>query len=215
LADSSNVTALLRQEILDGVFNPGERLIELQLTERYGAGRAAIRSALGELAKEGLVVKEANRGASVRKTSAAGIIELYEAHAALESLVARSAAERAGEDEKRELQEIIQEMRKLSDQDTPAALTHLAERLHRRIREISRHGVACALLENLRDRIAQARLLAFAVPGRAGDSLADHEALAEAITQGDADSAERAVRRHLRSVVDGIRGSRRSGSRTR
>jgi DNA-binding GntR family transcriptional regulator len=215
LADSSSVTALLRQEILDGVFNPGERLVELQLTERYRAGRAAIRSALIELDKEGLVVKEANRGATVRKTSGAEIIELYEAHAALASLVARQAAKRAGPDEQTQLRNILREMRKLSGQDAPAARTDLVERLWGRIREISRHGVACALQENLQNRIAQTRLLAFGMPGRTTDSLADHEALGEAIAQGDADAAERAVLKHLLAVIESVKGSRGTGSPSR
>ncbi|MGH9191388.1 MAG: GntR family transcriptional regulator, partial [Acidimicrobiales bacterium] len=49
----------LRDDILKGAFPPGERLIELQLTERYGVGRAAIRAALVELDAEGLVQREA------------------------------------------------------------------------------------------------------------------------------------------------------------
>jgi len=40
----------LRDDILEGAFPPGERLIELQLTERYGVGRAAIRAALVDAA---------------------------------------------------------------------------------------------------------------------------------------------------------------------
>ena len=42
----NDVSDLLRNDILSGDFAPGERLIELQLTERYGVGRAAIRSAI-------------------------------------------------------------------------------------------------------------------------------------------------------------------------
>ena len=57
----------LRDDILQGDFPPGERLIELQLTERYGVGRAAIRAARVELDAAGLVQREANRGATVRR----------------------------------------------------------------------------------------------------------------------------------------------------
>ena len=80
-----------------GTFPPGERLIELQLTERYGVGRAAIRAALVELDAEGLVQREANRGAAVRRISVAEAIEITQARAVLEGLIARLAAERASE----------------------------------------------------------------------------------------------------------------------
>ncbi len=213
LADSSGVTAQLRREILEGIFNPGERLVELQLTLRYGTGRASIRSALIELDKEGLIVREANRGASVRKIDVAELIELHQARAVLESLVARHAAERASEHEGAELRQIIQQMKILAVQDAPAALAGLLEQLHLRIREISRHRVGSALLENLRNRTAQTRLHAFATPARDSDSLFDHEAIVEAIAQGDADAAERAVRQHLLSLIDRVQ--RTTDSRTR
>ena len=63
------VTNQLRDEILEGVFPPGERLVELNLSKRYGVGRASIRAALVELDSEGLVDREANRGATVRRIS--------------------------------------------------------------------------------------------------------------------------------------------------
>src|ERR671911_514278 len=69
------VAAQLRDDILAGTFPPGERLIELQLTERYGVGRAAIRAALVELDSEGLVRREANRGATVRRISVTEAVE--------------------------------------------------------------------------------------------------------------------------------------------
>jgi DNA-binding GntR family transcriptional regulator len=90
-----SVTDRLRDDILEGAFPPGERLIELQLTERYGVGRAAIRAALVELEVEGLVQREANRGATVRRISVAEAVEISEARGVLEGLVARLAAERA------------------------------------------------------------------------------------------------------------------------
>src|SRR4029450_4583904 len=93
----------LRDDILQGVFPPGERLIELQLSERYDVGRAAIRSALVELDAQGLVRRETNRGATVRRISVAEAVEITEARAALESLVARRAAERATEADRAEL----------------------------------------------------------------------------------------------------------------
>ena len=87
-----SVTDLLRTGILTGHFAPGERLIELQLSEHFDEGRAAIRSALVELEKEGLVQREANRGATVRRISLGEAIQITEARAALEGLVAQHAA---------------------------------------------------------------------------------------------------------------------------
>src|SRR6187397_2565964 len=105
------VSDLLRNDILHGDFPPGERLIELQLAERYGVGRSAIRAAIVELGAEGLVIHETNRGAAVRRVSVAEAIEIAEARGALESLLARRAAERATDEERAELAGIIADMR--------------------------------------------------------------------------------------------------------
>ena len=101
------VSDQLRDDILEGTFPPGERLIELQLTERYAVGRAAIRAALVELDAEGLVQREANRGATVRRISVAEAVEITEARAALEGLGAGLAAQRATDADNDELRALI------------------------------------------------------------------------------------------------------------
>ena len=88
---AESVTNRLRQDVLRGDFEPGTRLIEAQLTERYGTGRDAIRAAILELDKEGLITREANRGATVRELTLEEAISIYEARAALEGLLAQRA----------------------------------------------------------------------------------------------------------------------------
>ena len=65
-----NVTNTLRREILNGEFAGGLRLVEQELTARYGVARHTLRAALRELASEGLVKIEPNRGARVARLSA-------------------------------------------------------------------------------------------------------------------------------------------------
>src|SRR5690242_4784237 len=82
----------LREAILRGEFQPSERLIEMDLVQSLGAGRAAIRTALARLEHEGLVQRERYRGARVRLVSEAEAIEILEARTALECLAIRHAA---------------------------------------------------------------------------------------------------------------------------
>src|SRR5215813_12994369 len=86
----------LRREILDGTLPGGARLVEQELTERYGVARHSLRAALRALAAEGLVVVEPNRGARVAKLSPQDITWLYELRTALEVEAARLALERGG-----------------------------------------------------------------------------------------------------------------------
>jgi DNA-binding GntR family transcriptional regulator len=200
-----SVTDRVRDDILEGAFPPGERLIELQLTERYGVGRAAIRAALVELEVEGLVQREANRGATVRRISVAEAVEISEARGVLEGLVARLAAERATQAERAALSGLIDEMTEAVAQDDRLRYSKLNRTLHATLRRIARHRVADDLVANLRNRAAHHQFRLALVPGRAPESLAQHRAIVAAVIAGDAAAAERAMRDHLASVVDVLR----------
>lgn len=202
----AGVSDLLRNDILNGDFPPGERLIELQLTERYGVGRAAIRSAIVELSSEGLVVHETNRGAAVRRVSIEEAIEIAEARGALEALLARRAAERATEAERHELSQIVADMREAVSSNRQAGYSGLNRLLHRRIREISGHSTASELVANLRNRGAHHQFRLATMPGRSIDSLPQHAAIVEAIVAGDGDAAAEAMQTHLLSVRDVLAG---------
>jgi DNA-binding GntR family transcriptional regulator len=199
------VAAQLRDDILGGTFPPGERLIELQLTERYGVGRAAIRAALVELGAEGLVQREANRGATVRRISVAEAVEITEARAALEGLIARLAAQRATDGERDELRALFAEMTATVERDDKLAYSMLNRALHDALRRIAHHRVADDLVANLRNRAAHHQFRLALVPGRAAESLAQHGAIVEAVTSGDGEVAEEAMRAHLASVIDVLR----------
>src|SRR4051794_35881975 len=84
----------LHREIVAGELSPGERLVEEELAERLGESRGAVRAALLRLDHDGLVVRERNRGARVRRVTLEEAIEVLEARAALESLAAGYAAPR-------------------------------------------------------------------------------------------------------------------------
>lgn len=199
------VTSALRSDILDGTYAPGERLVELSLAERYDAGRAAIRSALVELATEGLVEREANRGASVRQIELNEAIQITEARSALESLLAAAAARNASGGERDELQMLELRMREAVDREAFIEYSDLNAILHRRIREISGHEVAGDLVALLRNRSARHQYRLALMPGRPAESLEQHAAIIRAIVRGDAASASAAMAAHLLSVIDVLR----------
>jgi DNA-binding GntR family transcriptional regulator len=88
------VVAALRKEILEGERPGGQRLVEQELTARYGVARHTLRAALRELAAEGIVRIEPNRGARVTLLGAEEIVQLYELRTALEVEAARLALKR-------------------------------------------------------------------------------------------------------------------------
>ena len=195
----------LRRDILGGRFSPGERLLEIPLAEQYECGRAAIRSALVELTAEGLVVREANRGAAVRQISIDEAIQITEARAALEAMVAGLAARRADDDDRQWLVDMVAEMRKTVVDDRPGEYAALNRALHRRLCEIADHTVALELITTLRNRAAHHQYRLAAMPGRPAASLEQHAAIVDTVIAGDEDAATEAMRSHLDSVIEMLR----------
>ena len=201
----TNVTDRLRSDILKGEFPPGTRLVELQLTERYGVGRATIRSTIVELSAEGLVVHEANRGATVRNVSVDVAIEIAQARAVLEGLQARQAAMHATDDERAELEQVIRDMEAAVEAGDQPSYSQLNGVLHRRIGEISGHSIGTELVANLRNRGAHQEFRLALKPGRSSVSLPQHRAIVTAIVSRDGAGAEQAMHEHLESVEDALR----------
>lgn len=87
-------TEVIREAILDGRLQPGQRLKEEELARELGISRTPVREALLILQTEGMVEAAPNRGATVRSYDADDLGEMYLLRAALEGLGARLAAER-------------------------------------------------------------------------------------------------------------------------
>lgn len=79
----------IKQEIIFGRLRPRERLIEDDLSERFGASRHLVRSAFSDLEKLGLVTRRPNKGAIVRDFSPREVEEMYEMRAWLQAEAAR------------------------------------------------------------------------------------------------------------------------------
>jgi DNA-binding GntR family transcriptional regulator len=195
------VTEALRTAILTGEYAPRQRLIEVDLCERFGTSRFILRSALQDLAGQGLVEFQRNRGARVRDISLAEAIEITEVRILLEGLVAERAAQRVTKADAAALRRIIKDMRAAVAKSQLLAYSDLNARLHAMIRDIAAHQTASRLLSQLRDQTVRHQFSLSLVPGRPSVSLPQHEAIVEAITAGRPDEAKRAMHAHLDSVI--------------
>ena len=74
--ESERVTRRLRDEILDGVRGPGDRLVERDLAAELGVSRVPVRDALRALAAEGLVTPRPRSWAVVREFTASDVADL-------------------------------------------------------------------------------------------------------------------------------------------
>ena len=186
---------VLMQRIVEGYYEPGQRVIELRIAEEFGVSQAPVREALRELESLRLVESEPFRGARVRAVRADEIAESYPVRAALEDLAAKLAAERlAGA--AAPLQAGIDAMRAAAvDGDLRAFVRHDVA-FHRVFVEASANltlvEVWQSLHVDLRTRFTLIQRL---------EDLAEvaesHVPIMRALDAGDAERAGRVVREHI------------------
>jgi DNA-binding GntR family transcriptional regulator len=196
------VVAAMRNAIVQGEYAPRQRLIEADLCERFSTSRFIVRSALQELAAQGLVEFQRNRGARVREISLGEAIEITEVRQLLEGLQAARAAERVTRAEAAALRGIVKDMRAAVANSELLVYRDLNAYLHASVRDIAAHETSARLLRQLRDQTVRHQFSLALVPGRPAVSLPQHEAIVAAVTARDPAAARRAMHEHLQSVIE-------------
>ena len=199
------VTEALRAAILMGEYAPRQRLVEIDLCERFATSRFILRAALQELSAQGLVEFQRNRGARVREVSLDEAIEITEVRILLEGHLAARAAERVSRADIAMLRAIVRDMRAAVGKSELLAYSDLNARLHAAVRDIAAHETASRLLRQLRDQTVRHQFSLSLVPGRPRVSLPQHEAIVAAITARKPEEAQRAMHEHLQSVIQAFR----------
>ena len=186
---------VLMQRILEGYYEPGQRVVELRIAEEFGVSQAPVREALRELEILRLVESEPFRGARVRAVRAGEIAESYPVRAVLEELAAKLAAERlAGASAP--LGAEIDAMRAAAVEGDLRGFVRHDVAFHRVFVEASTNrtlvGVWESLHVDLRTRFTLIQRL---------EDLAQvaesHVPIMEALDAGDAERAGRLVREHI------------------
>lgn len=205
----------LQQRIRSGELAPGDQLpSERDLMEFYGVGRPAVREALQELARSGIVeISHGERARVVVPTaqlligqiaggarhllhSQPGMLEhLKDARVFLETGMARTAAERATADDIARLRQRLAEHRAARVDLTEFIPRDMA--FHREIAQIGGNPIYPAIVEALFHWASEYYQSIVRAPGAEDLTLAEHERIVEAIAARDPDAAAQAMRDHL------------------
>jgi DNA-binding GntR family transcriptional regulator len=145
-----NIAELMRAAILSGEFEPGSKLIETELAERFGTSRGPIREAIRELAREGLVTELPRRGTLVSTLTAHDLSEVYAVREALEVAASRIVIARAGDEELRAL-----EMHLIALESPPPGAGYLDQAVH----DLAFHRSLVALARNERMAVMYEQML--------------------------------------------------------
>ncbi len=201
---SLSLAKVVREEILglvlSGDLAPGSRINEPDVAERLGVSRVPVREALRELESTGLVVSRKNVGVFVREFSPKEVADLYELRAVLDGHAGSRAGALAEVPRKalsRTLQSATAAMQKAARRrDLPA---YYAEnlRFHWAIVEAAGNGKLAEAYRGVVQQLHLWRLKNLSQPVGMAASIAEHEAIAKAVREGDAATAGRLLAEHV------------------
>lgn len=196
----SRVYNRIRNDILNGVYEPGESLVELKLSEELGVSRTPVREALRQLELEGLVQSVPNKGATVRGVTEQDIQDIYTIRMLIEGLAARWAAEKITPEELEELKEAVDLEEFYTTKSNYGNLLRFDTRFHDIIFKASKSKPLMYTLSTFHRYVQKARRVSMSSPERAAEVLQEHKAILQAIIDRDADRAEKLMTEHVRNA---------------
>ena len=191
------VTAAIRELIMTGAVAPGDRLVETELSERFGTSRGPVRDAFKELEQSGLVVSVPRRGTFVATLTAADIHEIYTLRLALEKLAIVTTATIATDHDIAAMRAAVERLTEAQRTSDRRAGAEADIAIHRLVVRTAGHERLTEAWERLADQtlllMAELMDLLLDVQHAAGD----HDALVNTIADHDVAGAEAALTDHL------------------
>ncbi|SEN23520.1 FadR/GntR family transcriptional regulator [Lihuaxuella thermophila] len=212
------VADYLKEQILSGVYQPGERLPSLrELGERLGVGQSTIREAISSLKTMGLVTIQQGGGTfvtpykpeellsafeTIQPVTKQDIISLLEVRKIIEIGIVRLAAERSTEEDTANMEEALNEMERalvngeLGDKADWKFHYSLATASHNPILE----SIMQSISETMEKTLKASRQKLYETEGNPERLLSEHKDIYQAIVNKDAKRAEEAMLYHLLGV---------------
>ena len=191
----------LRQAILKGELEPGERLMEIQLADRLGVSRTPIREAIRKLELEGLVLMIPRKGAEVAKISEKSLRDVLEVRRSLEELAIELACQRMTEDDIKELEEAQEAFRSAIQSADAMTIAETDEHYHDIIYNGTGNNRLVQILNNLREQMYRYRVEYLKKEEAYPQLIAEHEELIDNISKRNKEEATRIMCEHIDNQV--------------
>ncbi|MFP5367651.1 MAG: GntR family transcriptional regulator [Actinomycetes bacterium] len=194
----------IKARIVEGAYSPGYRLVLSIIAKDLGFSVVPVREAIRRLEAEGLVTFERNVGATVAGIDPTEYLYTMQTLSIVEGAATALSAPLIDSVAVSRARAVNEEMRECLDHFDPVRFTRLNQDFHSILFEHCPNPHILDLVHRGWNRLAALRSSTFRfVPGRARDSVEEHEALLKLIETGaDADSIEKAARLHRSATLD-------------
>jgi DNA-binding GntR family transcriptional regulator len=187
----------LRQAIVTGRFQGGDRLVERTLCDQLGVSRSVVREAIRYLEAEGLVDTAGRAGPVVARLDWDQAAQVYAIRRLLEAEAAAACARVADAPVKAQLAAALAGIEAAIADPARAGLYAATTEFYRVIFTAAGHALAWEIVQRLNGRISRLRALTLAAADRQVPGPAHMARIAAAIAANDPAAAARAVEAHL------------------
>ncbi|MEP4195010.1 MAG: GntR family transcriptional regulator [Aliishimia sp.] len=191
--------AKVMHAIETGIYQPGDRLREVEIAERLSLSRTPIRDALRRLEAEKIVEHRPRVGAVIRKLGQTEVVELYEMRLVLERTAAEMAAKHAAEAEVDELGALNDEIVTWGGEAARAAAIN--QQFHRAIYLAGRNRFLLEAARAMNNALLLLGPTTLADADRIATVVAQHSQILDAISAGDIEAAGAAAEAHLQTSL--------------
>ncbi|MFZ3591362.1 GntR family transcriptional regulator [Bacillus sp. DJP31] len=195
----------IKNMIFDGVFQPGERIVENQLAKEFNVSKSPIREAIRMLEREGLVILDDKSRVIVYKPTLKDVEEIYFCRKALESFAVGLTTKIATDEEIAKIERLLYDTEKaIEEKLEPKRIIKLNETFHSMIIEFTQNSRLEKQLSELRSLMYFFRIMNFKGESRAEAILQQHREIFELIKKRDANKASEAMVNHLQLDLDNL-----------
>ncbi len=187
----------LRDEILYGKLKPGERLMEIAISERLGVSRTPVREAIRRLEQEGLVEMFPRRGAQVSGVTEKSLADVLEARKTLETFTVNAACSRITKEQLGRLRQANTVFEEATISKDAARIAEADEDFHHIIIEAAGNERITETLNNLKEQLFRFRFEYLKDVKEYSHLVEDHRMLIEAIEAGKSDLAVEIIKLHI------------------
>lgn len=201
---SDRIRNALTDEIASGALVAGSALEEQQLADRFGASRTPVREALRQLAVSGLVEVRGRRGVVVARMTPERIMDMFETSAEVEAMCVRLATYRMTPLERSHLMELHEASLAMVKASNVDGYDTFNREFHDCMYRATHNSFLAEQAQGIRSRLSAFRRTQLRHGDRIRRSREEHEAIMQAIAEGDGETAARRMRAHMLNAATAL-----------
>jgi len=202
---SDRIRNMLSDDIASGALAAGAALDEQQLADRFGVSRTPVREALRQLSVSGLVEMRPRRGVVVARMTPERIMDMFETMAEIEAVCVRLATYRMTPIERSRLIDLNEAGRRLAAEGDVDGYDRINHAFHEAIYGATHNAFLAEQASLLRARLTAFRRAQLRHHDRPNRSAGEHQAIMDALAEGDGEAAARRMRAHMLNAATALR----------